>query len=235
MITLLQYPHPQNHPSVSPFCLKLETYFKVAGVPYQNKLTVNTGQTKRKKLPVIVDQGEMIEDSTLIIQHLKNKHGIDLDKNLTDEQRALTTAYKLVCEKSLVDIIMYFRWVDKNNWPKFREVIFGNAPWLVKATFANAASRRVNKILYGHGMGRFSDAEIIEFLHEDLKSISTYLSSKKYFFGEQPSSIDCTLFGHLAQLDRDRVVPQFKGILKQYPNLQIYVDNMFKLYWPQCN
>lgn len=184
MITLIQFPKPSDGLSFSPFCLKMETYLKVASVPYENKLTVSMGGSKKKKMPMILDQGELIEDSTLIIDHLKQKHGIDLDRHLTLEQKAIATAFQWLCEKSLVDIVVHFRWNDPGNWPDFREAIFGGAPWLIKVTVANAMARSISKTLHKHGMGRFTDTKKLKILDDNLSAISNYLGAKKLFFGE---------------------------------------------------
>ena len=107
-ITLIQFPRPENCSSYSPFCLKMETYLKAAQVPYENKLTVSMGKSKKSKMPMILDNGELVEDSTFIIEHLKQKHGIDLDKHLNQEQKAIAKAFQWLCEKSIVDIVVHF-------------------------------------------------------------------------------------------------------------------------------
>ena len=232
-IELIQFPKSPNCPSFSPFCLKMETYLKVANVPYENKLTVSMTGSKKKKMPMILDQGELIEDSTLIIEHLKQKHGVDLDKHLTPEQKAISKAFQWLCEKSLVDIVVHFRWVDQNNWPKFREVIFRGAPWLIKVTIANAMAKSIKKTLYKHGMGRFTDTEKLKILDDNLSAISNYLGAKKFFFGDQVSTIDVTLYSFLVQVDPRGVVSQFEGVLNKYPSLKKYVAHFAKTYWSE--
>lgn len=233
MIKLIQFPRPANRPSFSPFCLKLETYFKLAGVPFENSFTVSTGKTTKKKLPVILDDGNLIEDSTFIIEYLNKKYQIDLDGHLTSEQKAIAKAFQWLCEKSIVDIVVYFRWVDPNNWPKFRDVIFYGAPWLIKATVANGMASSIKKTLYKHGMGRFSEAEKMKILDDNLNAISTYLGNKKYFFGDQVSSIDATIYSHLVQVRPRDVVHQFNGVLDKYPNLVNYLKKFETTHWPE--
>lgn len=232
MITLIQFPKPKDRLTFSPFCLKLETFLKVARVPYENKLTVSTKGAKKKKMPMILDHGTLIEDSTFIIEHLKQKHGVDLDSHLTNEQKAIAKAFQWLCEKSLVDVIVYFRWVDKANWPKFRDIIFNGAPWLIKATIGNAMSKNIEKTLYKHGIGRFTNEEKIKILHDNLSAISNYLDSKKFFFGEKISSIDATLFAFLVQSHPRGIVPQLEGAVDRYPNLRSFVQRMSSEYWP---
>ncbi|MBK8202570.1 MAG: glutathione S-transferase family protein [Bdellovibrionales bacterium] len=234
MITLIQFPKSPNCPSYSPFCLKMETYLKVANVPYENKFTVSMTGSKKKKMPMILDQGELIEDSGLIIEHLKQKHGVDLDKHLAIEQKAIAKAFQWLCEKSLVDIVVHFRWVDQTNWPKFREVIFRGAPWFIKGTVANIMAKSIKKTLHKHGIGRFTDAEKLKILDDNLSAISSYLGTKKFFFGDQVSTIDVILYSFLVQVDPRGVVGQFEGVLNKYPNLTKYVDQFTKTYWSEA-
>lgn len=189
--------------------------------------------SKKKKMPMIIDHGELIEDSTLIIEHLKKNHGVDLDSHLTPEQKSIALAFQWLCEKSIVDIVVHFRWVDKNNWPKFREVVFHGAPWLIKATVANVMAKSIEKTLYKSGPDRFTDAEKLKMLDQNLNAISNYLANKKYFFGDTVSTIDTVLFGFLTQVEPRGVVSQFEGMIEKYPNLKTYMANMTKSYWPE--
>lgn len=233
MIQLVQYPKSENFPSVSPFCLKLETYLKATETPYENKVTVSTAKTKKKKLPVIKDGNELIEDSTFIIEHLQKKHKIDLDQNLTDEQKSITQAFKWLIERNIVNIVMWFRWADEKNWPKFRDIIFAGAPWIIKATIANQMAKKVKKTIWDMGIGRFTDTERLHLLNQDLKAISDYLGNKKYFFGDTFHSIDCILYAALVQIEKSNYTPQLNPVMDQYPNLKKYVATVSEKYWPE--
>jgi glutathione S-transferase len=233
MITLIQFPGAHNRPSYSPFCLKLETYLKIAKIPYENKLTVSTANSKKKKMPMIIDKGELIEDSTFIIEHLKKNHGVYLDSHLTAEQKAVAKSFQWLCEKSLIDIIMSFRWGDEKNWPKFRDIVFHGAPWIIKATVANVIKNNVVKTLHANGTGRFSETERLKLLDDNLAAISNYLGNKKYFFGDQVSSIDTIIYAHLIQAQPRGVATQLEGMVEKYPNLISYLSNFTKTYWPQ--
>lgn len=232
-ILLLQFPKPKNRHSYSPFCLKLESYFKAANIPYENKFTVSLKGSQKKKLPMILDHDELIEDSGLVIEYLKDKHGMDLDRDLSAEQKAVAKAFQWLCEKSLMDIILYFRWVDQSNWHKFREIVFHGAPWFIKMSVANIMSKSIKRTLLKHGLGRFTDSEKLKILDDNLSAISNYLGEKKYFFGEHVSSIDTIIFAFLIQILPRNVVPQFAGHLERYPNLLTYINHFETTYWPE--
>jgi glutathione S-transferase len=69
-ITLVQFPRRLGVPNPSPFCVKLELWLKLAGIPYTVQYQVMPGKAPKKKIPYIVEGGRMMGDSTLIIEHL---------------------------------------------------------------------------------------------------------------------------------------------------------------------
>jgi hypothetical protein len=84
-----------------------------------------------------------------------------------------------------------------------------------------------------HGLGRHSLSEIAQFSFKDLDALALLLGEKPFFNGEDPSTIDCTLFGHLVQfvympLD----IPQKQYIQENCPNLELYVDRIKNHLWP---
>ncbi len=226
MIKLIQFPYPKGRFSFSPFCLKLESYLKLTNTSYENKFTVKPNQFSKQKLPVIQDGEKLIEDSHFIIQYLKETYNIDLDKHLNSEQKAISTAFQVLCEKNIVDITMYFRWCHKQNWPKFREIIFRGAPWLIKASIANGMAKSIQKTLYKSGIGRFTEEEMLILLKQYVKAISDFLADKEFFFGNQVSSIDCIIFASLLQVDQSEIVPQFQNFIDAHPNLRAYLKRM---------
>ena len=71
-------------------------------------------------------------------------------------------------------------------------------------------------------------------------AISNILDSKKFLLGDEPTTIDCTLLGHLAQfLFIDIGFPQKKFLDENCGNVVEYVDRMLDRFWPdwkeQCD
>ena len=82
--------------------------------------------------------------------------------------------------------------------------------------------------------------DIAQFSFDDLKAISNLLGDKPFFNGDTPSTIDCTVFGHLVQfvlLPLD--IPQKLFIKKECQNLEAFVNRMREEFWPDwekmCN
>ena len=79
MIRLHQFPPAFGLPNASPFCMKLEAWLRMAGLPYE---AVNDGdvlRAPRGKLPWIEDGPAKVSDSHFAIEHLKRQAGSERD------------------------------------------------------------------------------------------------------------------------------------------------------------
>ena len=84
-----------------------------------------------------------------------------------------------------------------------------------------------------HGIGCHSLDEVAEFSFQDLTAISKLLGDKSFFNGDSPSTIDCTLFGHLVQMVLlPMESPQKMFIQAHCKNLQHFVERMKTKFWP---
>ena len=63
MITLYQLARTWDMPNLSHFCVKVETYLRMTGLPYQVTATLPI-KAPRGKLPFIEDEGKKISDFT---------------------------------------------------------------------------------------------------------------------------------------------------------------------------
>jgi glutathione S-transferase len=81
-------------------------------------------------------------------------------------------------------------------------------------------------------VGRHSKEEIYQLGKDDITAIATSLGQQKFFFGEQPSSIDAVLYGFLANI----ITPPINSPLKQhtmsYSNLVEHCERMKQKYYP---
>jgi hypothetical protein len=50
-----------------------------------------------------------------------------------------------------------------------------------------------------HGIGRHSQAQTLDMLKGDLKTVSKILGTKKFILGDEPCVEDCSIFGFVAQ------------------------------------
>ena len=75
-------------PDGSPFVMKAMLLLKFAGQPYEARPS-NVTKAPKGKLPVLVDDGETIPDSTFIRLHLEQKYGFDFDAGYDARDRGI--------------------------------------------------------------------------------------------------------------------------------------------------
>ncbi|XP_042867424.1 isoprene-epoxide--glutathione S-transferase-like [Penaeus japonicus] len=59
---------------------------------------------------------------------------------------------------------------------------------------------KIMRDLRVQGMGKHSPEEVEDMVKKDLAALSLYLGEKPFLMGKEPSEVDCTVFGFLAQL-----------------------------------
>ncbi len=198
MITLYQFRPVWGLPNASPFCMKVETYLRMAGLPFQLARNADVRKAPKKKFPFIDDNGKAIADSGFVIDYLKATYGDPLDQTLTPFEQAQSLAMRRLFEEHLYWAMVYDRWIAPANWPTTRRAFFGFLPAAVRAVVATLVRGKTRKSLNGHGLGLHSAAEIEELGKADLTAASAFLGDKAYFMGDQPTSLDATAYAFLA-------------------------------------
>jgi glutathione S-transferase len=200
MIQLHQYPPMFGIPNPSPFCMKLETWLRMTGLPFEIVRVVDPRKGPKGKVPWIEDGGRTIADSTFIIEYLKNTYGDRLDGGLDAGQRAAALALQRLIEDHLYWAIAHGRFLDDEVWPSTKTQFLAGFPALLRPLVGRVVRKTIAKSLHMQGLGRHSQAELYRLAGDDLSALSTTLGSKRYFFGEQPTELDATAYGFLAQV-----------------------------------
>ena len=200
MITLHQFERVWDTPNLSPFCCKVETYLRMAGLQYEVVAAVPPTAPKGK-LPYIVDGDETIADSRFIIDHLKQRHHADLDAGLAPLELAQSIAFQRMIEDDLFwSAVMFPRWCQPHNWPANKQAIFGVLPPVVRDVVASWARRRSRRQIRGHGIGLHSPDEIFRLGKRDLGALSDFLADKPFFMGDAPTTLDASAYGLLTNV-----------------------------------
>jgi glutathione S-transferase len=226
MIRLHQFP-PVFGRNVSPFTLKLETWLRLSGLPYEIVSTFNPRKSPKGKLPFIVDDdGTVVADSSLIIEHLARTRGIDLDRELGREQRALAVALQRLFEDHLYFVGVWSRWIDPDGWRDFAPALFGSVPPPLRRPLAAFVRRQIRNSLHAQGLGRHSQTEIYAMGRADLEAIAVILDDQPFFFGARPTTVDAIAYGSLDNLINVPIETEFKRIAQGFPNLAAYCTRM---------
>ncbi|XP_025405499.1 failed axon connections [Sipha flava] len=230
VVYLYQFSRTPVIPSMSPYCLKVETWLRLAGLKYENVDHKMKHRSKKGQLPFIELNGEEIADSTLIIKELSQKFGKDIDAALTQDQRNISHAMISMIENKLVWVIMWWKTKTPENVIKGYKVNLQHAlgTWvpngILNFFFKYTYSRRGLKKVKAQGIGVHKPDEILEFGQNDLKVLSDVLGDKLYFFGNEPTTLDVVAFANLAQLYfldkevecqlRDYLVDNFENLIQ---------------------
>lgn len=231
MITLVEFFPAYGLPNPSPFCLKTETWLRMAGLPYKAKYEANPRKGPQGKLPFIIDNNVTVSDSSVIIDYLTQKYAVQLDDGLTDDQLGLAHAAKILMEDHLYWAIVYSRWIDPEYWPVTKKNFFSSLPPGVKQIVPIAAQNQVKRDLHGQGLGRHSKELIYRFAEQDINALAYLLGAKTYFLGEKPSSIDAVAYGTLANIWVPPLDTPLKNAMSKHANLIQFVQRMKEKYW----
>lgn len=232
MITLHQFPPALGLPNASPFCLKLELYLRMAGLPYHNAYTLDLHKAPKGKLPWIDDDGAAVADSGLIIDYLKKKHGDPLDGGLDPEQRALALAIARLIEEHLYWAVLYDRWITPRGWAMTGPGFFGTLPWPLRSIVPLIARRGILAELRGQGMGRHSPEQIHALGVADVDALAALLGEKEFFLGAQMSSVDAIATAFLANILMVPLETPIKSAAADHANLVDYCRRMATRYFP---
>jgi glutathione S-transferase len=231
MITLYAFGPQFSLPDASPFVTKAEVLLKMSGLDYRTDLK-GFRKAPKGKLPYIEDDGERIADSTFIRWHLEKKHGVDFDRGLTAEQRAIAWAFEKMAEDNLYWTVLDARWMVDANFDKGPRAFFKAVPMPLRPLIVALVRSQVRKALRAHGMGRHTRAEIEALGARGIEALATYLGQKPFFMGSEPVGVDATVFGFVASA----LCPDFDTPLRtaaeRHDNLRRYVGRMAARYYP---
>ena len=223
-IHLHVFPHRWDF-NPSPFCLKVETYCRLAGIDVTS-VPALPFQAPRRKLPFLEDGRQRIPDSGLIIEHLKARFGDPLDGALDARQAASGHLLRRTCEESLYFVAVYSRWIDPEGWRVIKPMFFQSLPPLVRDAAAALAQRSVRNALYGQGYGRHTRDGIYAIGAADLAAIAATIAGRPYAVGDAPTSFDAALYGILANILAAPVETELKRQGRSHPELVAYVERM---------
>merc|ERR1712088_930912 len=206
LVYLFQSTRSPQIPSISPFCLKLESWLKLHGIKYQNVDHKCKFRSKKGLLPFIELNGEEIADSNMIIETLSKKFEKEMPAELSQDQKNVQHAMIAMVENHLHWTIVYWRSKDVENILKgyklnLQTAIGSKAPasilnFYFKYTFCRKGLKKVR----ANGMGVHTAEEIENFGKKDLQTLSELLGDKEFFFGDEPAMLDLVVFSHVAQI-----------------------------------
>jgi glutathione S-transferase len=231
MLTLYTFGPAWGLPDPSPFVVKTMVHLKMAGVDYREDRS-GFPRAPKGKLPFIEDGDKLVADSTFIREHIEQTYGVDLDRNPTGAQRALSWAIERMLEDHLYWAQIHLRWADDENFDKGPAHFFDAAPAEIRDDLRRKTRQEVLANLRGHGLGRHSDAEIAALASRSLRALSEHLGDKPYLMGESPRAVDATALGFVGSILTPYFSSQIRDAAASLLNLVAYRDRMMERYFP---
>ncbi len=237
MIELFQFRPKFGVPNLSPFCLKLETWLKMASIDYVVNYVDDPRTAPLGKLPYIKEGDFQMADSSCIIDYLSEHQNISLDSHLSNEELAIAHCCQVMVEERLYWAVVYHRWLGV-GWPDLRAEVFSVLPPIVRHIVPVIVQNKLRRDMFGHGLGRHTVEQINKFADDDIRALSGLLGDKPYLMGDKISSVDATVFAILCELLHSSLPSPLKSITEQYSNLVAYHLRMGCRYFPdyyQCS
>ncbi|XP_042863715.1 failed axon connections homolog [Penaeus japonicus] len=214
-------------PSLSPFVIKLETYLRMADIPYQVDYEEPMGP--KGKSPWITLNGEDMADSQLIMERLGPKFQKDLSSHLTAQEKAVAHSMRVMLDEYFLWCLAMWRYVKERGRPLVNSMHFPLSLRLMMPMFI----KKVVQATYVQGIGRHSNQDVEEMGTKCLHSLSVWLGQKPFLMGDKPTEVDCSAFGMLVQILWCSPNSVYQKMLEtDFRNLYDYCHRMKEKFYP---
>jgi len=218
--------------TAAPFPLKLETWLRMANIPYEFVVADDPNKGPKGKSPWIEHGSVRMGDSSLIIEYLEHQFGIDLDAHLDEKQKAIALSVQRMLEEHYHQCFEHQLFFGKGGEDRLSEFA-ASMPIPLRWLVPTVLKRVFTTQLYARGMGRHSEEVIVAQGKADLDALSVLLGDQDYFLGDSPSSIDACVFGFLGvslYVEGDNPLYQYGASVE---NLMRYCERMRARYFPE--
>ncbi|WP_164660737.1 glutathione S-transferase family protein [Tropicibacter sp. Alg240-R139] len=225
MLTLFIYPSAFGLFSGSPFCVKAAYLLEASGQQWQRSDLLDPRKMPHRKLPVLRTPERLMPDSDAIRGWLEAR-GADFDQGLSDLQKGQSRALIRMAEDHLYFQLVMDRWGNDEVWPVLRETFFSSVPRLIRGPITKSVRKSVLRGLDMQGVSRFSLAERLERVENDLTAIAAFLWHSPFLLGNTPTSADYSVAPMLAAIAATPVETPLQQRIANDRLLTDYVSRM---------
>lgn len=216
----------------SPFVVKVHAFLKVANLPYKTiSGAQNLGKSPKGKLPFINDGEDSIGDSQLILEYLSEKYSIDLDKHLSEEQKAASYLIIKSLDENLYWCLVWSRWQHEATWQVVKQSFFKGIPFPLSKIVPRIIRKKTLKSLQAQGTGRHQEDEIIAIADKTFSALSTLLGDKTFFHGDNISLLDISAYAFLSSCIDSTLNNDLCSKARSHQNLVAYCQRFHKTYF----
>lgn len=235
IVHLFIHPRWSHGPNFFPQCVKVETFLRLAKIPYMVHFTNDVSMSPNSRLPFIVHNGTVLADGEFIIQYLCEQYHVSMDDNLTPQEQAKGQMVRRMVETSINYGLNRTTFVD---YPRYMADMFSKE-YALEPVMSNILVRGMRnatiKVLNAVGYGDLSqDQYEMEFLR-DMQSLEAFLQSKPFLLGNAPSTYDCSVYAWLQVAGEMGPNGPALSFLTSSKTLRDYINRMTRLSFPDID
>ena len=215
-----------------PFPLKLCTWLRMAKIDHEVVVENDPRKGPKGKSPWIELDGVPMGDSSIIIAHLSERFGVDLDAQVSEIDKARALAVQRMLEEHYHQAFEHQLFLGRGGKERLDEFMTTMPP-VIRWIIPRVMLKQLRAQLHARGLGRHDEAEILAQGKADLDALSRMLGDGPFFFGDRPSSIDACIFGFLGvtvYVNGDNPLFTYAASL---PNLMKYCERMRSQFFPE--
>ena len=246
-LILHRWPRAWGLPSLSPECVAVEAYLRLAGLRFTAEDCKTPYASPSGQLPALDacadvvggsdgkdDQSNRDHTGALaahrITSHLRRKVA-DLDAHVvTAKDRASLAAYLALVEARVASATTYYTWIDRDRFTRHTRDAYGRAfpaplsyilPWLWR--------RQALARMPGHDEDRVASG-----VRDAYAALTARLidGGGAYLMGDTPTSVDALAFAHLAFHAHSPACDALRRELRRFPALVDYVERVRTTVFP---
>jgi glutathione S-transferase len=221
-------------PTSGPFGLKLEACLRMLGVPYERVYELDNRKGPKRKSPWIEDGDLRMGDTEFILEHVQNRYGKELERDLSPLERARGHVLREMLEEHYHQVFEYELASDE-GFAQLRTMFEAHAPRLVVSVMAPLARRGLKKHLFERGIARHTPEQVVAKGCSDLDALSAWLGDREWFVADSPTKADASAFGMLAVTVRSPLATPVCTYARSKPNLVAFVDRALSHFFPELS
>jgi glutathione S-transferase len=230
-IVVVGFPGGWGLCSPSPFAVKLETFLRIAEVPYTTAPLSGPPKSPTGKFPYLaLPDGRVLADSSVIIDELQRARALTVDAQLSGQQRAVLHLIQRMVEEHLYFALVWARWARDEGFGHVGAHYFTFVPAPVRPFAAYMARRAALAQLQGQGIGRHPEARVLQLLRADLTALEQLLPEDGWVFGA-PGRADAICFGFIASLLGTPGDCPAKALTLSFPKVCAHTERVRARYW----
>ncbi|KAF5286852.1 hypothetical protein FQA39_LY00385 [Lamprigera yunnana] len=218
-------------------CVCTIAYIKLTEAPVQIHYSKNPFILVFEEFPVFYHKNVKLNGYYHILEYLKKKD-YNLNTKLSPKQVSETYALENMIITSIRPMLVYLFWIHNDNYNNFIKLWYRSVMyfpfncWFLR--FRRERAFELLKVMY-------SNPDVFEEIlqtqaDECLTCLVHQLGNQKYFFGNQPTSLDIVVYSYLSIATKVPISfnPLSKTI-ETYPGLVRFVKRLHKMVFPDLN